>query len=312
MSSISSAEVESSTRGSSCGTNGRRTGSEPAATITWSKPTTVVDPSGVVTYTRCGETNGRSLQRRDLALLGQAGQAADEPADDAVLPRAELVEVDRRRGERQAVLAHLLGLGDDLGRVQQRLRRDAADVEADPAERVAARRRHHVRARGRRRGTPRCSHRDRRRAPAARRGGPRRRPTRRPARSRWSLGAADGVPAGGRSSGVGAGVGGRRRASSAGSPRGSASPARRGRPPRRAPRATVPAISAGTSIVALSDSRVSSGSSSATSLPAATWTSMTGTSVKSPMSGTSTTISPAMRAPRRVASARERMRYRRI
>ena len=57
---------------------------------------------------------------------------------------------------------------------------------------------------------------------------------------------------------------------------------------------TVPAVSAGTSIVALSDSRVSSGSSRATSLPTATWTSMIGTSVKSPMSGTSTTISPAM------------------
>ena len=33
--------------------------------------------------------------------------------------------------------AHLLGLGDDLRRVQQRLGRDAADVEADPAQRAA-------------------------------------------------------------------------------------------------------------------------------------------------------------------------------
>ena len=37
-----------------------------------------------------------------------------------------------------AVLGHLLGLGDHLGRVQQRLGRDAADVEADPAQRAAA------------------------------------------------------------------------------------------------------------------------------------------------------------------------------
>ena len=43
---------------------------------------------------------------------------------------------------------------------------------------------------------------------------------------------------------------------------------------------------AGMSIVALSDSSVMSGSSAATSSPAATCTSMTGTSSKSPMSGT--------------------------
>ena len=53
---------------------------------------------------------------------------------------------------------------------------------------------------------------------------------------------------------------------------------------------TVPANGAGTSIVALSDSSVSSGSSTATVSPAATRISMTGTSVKSPMSGTSTRV----------------------
>ena len=78
------------------------------------------------------------LQRRDLALLGQPGQAPDELADDAVLPRPQPVQVDGRGPEGQAVLAHLLGLGDHLRGVQQRLRRDAADVEADPAQGVAA------------------------------------------------------------------------------------------------------------------------------------------------------------------------------
>jgi hypothetical protein len=48
----------------------------------------------------------------------------------------------------------------------------------------------------------------------------------------------------------------------------------------------VPATGAGTSRVALSDSRVTSGSSAATVSPAATWISITGTSEKSPMSGT--------------------------
>ena len=42
------------------------------------------------------------------------------------------------RAEGQPVLGHLLGLGDHLGRVQQRLGRDAAHVQADPAQRTAA------------------------------------------------------------------------------------------------------------------------------------------------------------------------------
>src|SRR6185503_16692125 len=53
---------------------------------------------------------------------------------------------------------------------------------------------------------------------------------------------------------------------------------------------TVPAAGAGTSIVALSDSSVTSESSALTASPGLTRTSMTGTSVKSPMSGTLTSI----------------------
>jgi hypothetical protein len=69
------------------------------------------------------------------ALSGQAGEPAGEAADDLVLPAAQLADVDRGFPERQPVLGHLPGLGDHLGRVQERLGRDAADVEADPAER---------------------------------------------------------------------------------------------------------------------------------------------------------------------------------
>src|SRR5437763_1373605 len=54
--------------------------------------------------------------------------------------------------------------------------------------------------------------------------------------------------------------------------------------------ATLPATGEGTSIVALSDSSVTSGFSVLTASPAFTSTSMTGTSWKSPMSGTSTLI----------------------
>jgi hypothetical protein len=55
MSSRSSAPVESITRGSSCGTNGSFTGSDPAAMIAESKLTVVVDPSGPATDTMLGE-----------------------------------------------------------------------------------------------------------------------------------------------------------------------------------------------------------------------------------------------------------------
>jgi len=55
---------------------------------------------------------------------------------------------------------------------------------------------------------------------------------------------------------------------------------------------TVPADGEGTSIVALSDSSVTSGSSALTASPALTNTSMIGTSLKSPMSGTLTSVLP--------------------
>src|SRR5208282_937187 len=64
------------------------------------------------------------------------------------------------------------------------------------------------------------------------------------------------------------------------------SPADTRSPTRTATSLTVPAADAGTSSVALSDSSVMSGSSAATTSPAVTCTSMTGTSMKWPMSGT--------------------------
>src|ERR1700694_1223828 len=58
---------------------------------------------------------------------------------------------------------------------------------------------------------------------------------------------------------------------------------------------TVPAAGEGTSIVALSDSNVTSESSAFTVSPGLTKTSMTGTSLKSPMSGTLTSIAAIVR-----------------
>ena len=58
--------------------------------------------------------------------------------------------------------------------------------------------------------------------------------------------------------------------------------------------ATVPATGAGMSSVALSDSRVISGSLLLTTSPAATCTSITGTSMKWPISGTATLMTPSI------------------
>ncbi len=134
-----SAPVESTTRGSFCGMNGSVSGSEPAAMIACSKPTVVVRSLGELDLqlVRRGEA-AVTADRGDLALFGQPGETAGEPADDTVLPRPQLADVDPRSAERDAVLAHLLGLGDDFGGVQEGFGRYAANVEADPAERRPA------------------------------------------------------------------------------------------------------------------------------------------------------------------------------
>ncbi len=144
MPSSSSAPVESMTRGSSCGMKGNVTGSEPAAMMHWSK-VTVFTPSLPLTSIAFGPVKrADALDDRDLAPLGEAGEAAGELLDHALLPAAQAIDVDLRLGELHAEVAHLLGLGDDLGGVQQRLRRDAADVEADAAERRVLLDQHHL------------------------------------------------------------------------------------------------------------------------------------------------------------------------
>ena len=58
--------------------------------------------------------------------------------DDRLLPRAEPSTSILRLGELDPVVAHLRGLGDDPGGMQQRLRGNATDVQAHSAERVVA------------------------------------------------------------------------------------------------------------------------------------------------------------------------------
>ena len=74
----------------------------------------------------------------DLALLRHHRQSAGETADDLALPFAQLRDVDLRLAETDAGNVHLFGFLDHLRRVQQRLRRNAADIQADTAERRPA------------------------------------------------------------------------------------------------------------------------------------------------------------------------------
>ena len=95
-------------------------------------------PSGAATRQHVGRGERAGADEGlDLALLGQAGQPAGQPVDDAVFPAAQRVEVDGGGGEGEPGVAHLLGFGDDFGGVQQGFGGDAADVEAHPAQRAA-------------------------------------------------------------------------------------------------------------------------------------------------------------------------------
>ena len=73
-----------------------------------------------------------------LARLGHAGQAAGELAHDFRLVRAQLVDIDGGRGEADAGFGDVTGLLDHRGDMQQGLGRNAADIEADPAQRRVA------------------------------------------------------------------------------------------------------------------------------------------------------------------------------
>jgi hypothetical protein len=74
-----------------------------------------------------------------LARLGHAGEAAGELGDHLRLVRAQLVEVEFwARRSHAAVIGHVRRFLHHRGDVQQRLGGDAADVEADAAQRGVA------------------------------------------------------------------------------------------------------------------------------------------------------------------------------
>ena len=75
---------------------------------------------------------------RTLALLREGIEAIRELANYAALPADELRRIDRRLAERDAARAHLVRFLDDARGVQQRFRRNTADVQAHAAERRPA------------------------------------------------------------------------------------------------------------------------------------------------------------------------------
>ncbi len=81
-----------------------------------------------------------ALEPLDLVLLEQPLDAAGERADDAVLARQQLLQIELDRPYADAVVAEaMLRLLEVLARLQQRLRGDAADIEAGAAKRQLAR-----------------------------------------------------------------------------------------------------------------------------------------------------------------------------
>ena len=68
-----------------------------------------------------------------LPTLRQKSRAARQPLDDGVLERTELVEVDRRFAEGDAPRIRVTRFSEQVSHVQQRLRRDAAAIDADAA-----------------------------------------------------------------------------------------------------------------------------------------------------------------------------------
>jgi hypothetical protein len=82
---------------------------------------------------RTGKTAG-ALHHLDLALFGEHRKPADQLADHLVLPFEQLRQLDPWSTEVDAMRPHLADFVDDLGRVQQGLRGDAAHVEADAAQ----------------------------------------------------------------------------------------------------------------------------------------------------------------------------------
>ena len=74
-----------------------------------------------------------ALDVADLAHLRDLADAARHLVDDLILERAQLVEIDLRRAVGDAPVRRVMRLAHHFGDMQQRLRRNAAAIEAHAA-----------------------------------------------------------------------------------------------------------------------------------------------------------------------------------
>ena len=138
----SSAPVEVTTRGSSLGMKGSFTASEPAAMTARAKPMVVVPPAASSTLTWWS-----SLKRPvpvttvTLRILAICARPPVRRPTTLFLCATSLARSTVGGAEADAELVEVRDLVHDRGDVQHRLRRDAADVQADAAERRRSARR---------------------------------------------------------------------------------------------------------------------------------------------------------------------------
>ena len=157
------APVESTIRFSSISTPGSGEGSEPVAMTMFLASSVGSAPSSALTTTLPGPAmRPKPLTQSTLFFLNRNSMPLVRPVDDVVLLLQHLRQVELRprrrcRSRRSPCRASLV----EFRGVQQRLRRDAADIEAGAAERRRASRRRRPSGPAGRRGWRRCSRRGR-------------------------------------------------------------------------------------------------------------------------------------------------------
>ena len=117
------------------GRNGNGVGSLPVASRI--APASISTGLSADLDLAAAEQAGRSLNRRDVVFLEQKRNAVGQAFDDAVLALEHRGQIEIDPAELDAVIAEaILGEVKELAGIEQRLARDAADVEAGAAERA--------------------------------------------------------------------------------------------------------------------------------------------------------------------------------
>ena len=121
-------------RGVSSFNVGTIAGREPVAMMMRSKVSDSCDAVGLRDAQRRRVLErGAALHVVHLALLRENAESAGELLDDIFFPRTQARQIDLRRGELDAPIFGLMRFLQQLGHVEQRLRRNAAAVKADSA-----------------------------------------------------------------------------------------------------------------------------------------------------------------------------------